>query len=43
MKSSCNEQRAVIVFLWAKNKCKQIHFWMHSIYGDKRSEQFTFG
>jgi len=27
MKSSRNEQRAVIVFVWAEKKCKSDSFW----------------
>jgi len=36
LKSSCNEQCAVIVFLWAKRlDATQIHSQMHPVYGDK--------
>jgi len=46
LKSSRNEQRAVVVFLWAKKiHANHIPSEMHPVYGDKcfRSEQFTFG
>jgi len=36
LKSSRNEQRAVIHFLWAKGlKANEIHLEMHPEYGDK--------
>ena len=37
LKSSRNEQRAVILFLWAKGlNANEIHCEMRLVYGDKR-------